>query len=117
MANQGHVISWFEVVGRDAEKLRSFYGALFEWTFDADNPQRYGLVDAEQTGIPGGVGVAQEGSGWTTFYVQVDDLTASIEKALASGGAQLMPPTDVDGARVAVIADPEGHPVGLAQNM
>jgi predicted enzyme related to lactoylglutathione lyase len=34
-------------MGTDGEKLRSFYGQLFDWTIDADNSLGYGIVQRE----------------------------------------------------------------------
>ena len=48
-------ISWFEVRGRDASKLRSFYQDLFDWSFQLDAPpEDYGVVDPTQAKLPGG---------------------------------------------------------------
>jgi predicted enzyme related to lactoylglutathione lyase len=34
----GRPLVHFEVMGKDGEKLRSFYAELFDWAIDADNP-------------------------------------------------------------------------------
>ena len=52
----------FEVVGKDGPKLMQFYGQLFGWTVNADNPMNYGMVDAAESGIGGGISAAEEGS-------------------------------------------------------
>jgi len=110
-------ITWFEVLGSDAEALRSFYSDVLGWTFAMqDTPMGpYGVVSCEQGGVPGGVGAAPMGAGWTTFYVGVADVDAAVEKAVAAGGRVLLPPTDLPETRIAVVADPEGHPVGLSR--
>lgn len=112
-------ISWFEVRGRDADKLRSFYKDLFDWSFQLDGgPGDYGVVAPEQAQVPGGVGAAgpneMNGDGWSTFYVDVPSVSGSIERVLALGGQVLMPATPLPDMTIAVIADPEGHPVGLS---
>lgn len=108
-------ISWFEVTGRDANKLRSFYKDLFDWSFALDGPiADYGMVTPDQTGVPGGVGAAAQGEGWTTFYVDVESVEKSIDQALALGGKVLMPATQLPEGTIAVVADPEGHPIGLS---
>jgi predicted enzyme related to lactoylglutathione lyase len=48
-------------------------------------------------------------------YVRVMDAKLAAEAARAAGGKVLREPMDVGGAVVAVIADPTGAPVGLAQ--
>lgn len=41
------------MLGSDGDKLRQFHGGLFGWTFDANNPIKYGMVDTgEKRGIP-----------------------------------------------------------------
>lgn len=107
-------VSWFEVMGQDAAALRGFYGKLFGWTFDTNLPgMDYGVVQGGEGALPGGVGGAG-GASWTTFYVQVDDVDAAIGQAIEGGGKVLMPARDLPTTRIAVVADPEGHPVGLS---
>ena len=47
-------------------------------------------------------------------YVDVPSVGGSIEQVLALGGKVLMPATSLPDTTIAVIADPEGHPVGLS---
>ena len=35
----------FEVVGKDGDKLKSYYAEMFDWEIKDDNPMKYGLVD------------------------------------------------------------------------
>ena len=116
MAKADQVI-WFEVLGKDAGKLRSFYGEMFNWSFDlAPSPDMdYGMTAKDDTGIGGGVGKSPNGAGWVTFYVGVKDVEAAIERAEKLGGKVLMPPTEIKDGLIAVVSDPEGHPVGLAR--
>lgn len=107
-------VVWFEVVGQDADKMRSFYGSLFGWNFNVMPELDYGLTACDETGLAGGVGKAMGPGGWSTFYVSVDDLDATIANAKAAGASVLAPPWVLpDGDRACVLADPEGHPVGL----
>ena len=110
-------IEWFEVLGQDQAALQKFYADTFGWTFERiETPVGpYGITDCDQAGIPGGVGTAAQGPGWTTFYVRVDNLEAYLEKATANGGKVLVPPMSLPDTRIAVFADPEGHPIGLSQ--
>jgi len=112
----GNPVVWFEVIGNDGGKLREFYGGLFGWTFKDVPEMDYGMTESEQTGIPGGVGKAPAGPGWATFYVDVPDLEASLAKATEQGAKVLMPPTPLPDGKIAVFADPEGHPIGLHQS-
>ena len=110
-----HPVVHFEVLGQDGKALQDFYASLFGWNINADNPMNYGMVDtaANGTGIGGGVGDGQ-GSSWATFYVQSDDLQASLSKAEELGGKTLVPPQELPmGISIALFSDPEGHVVGL----
>jgi predicted enzyme related to lactoylglutathione lyase len=113
MANK---IVWFEVVGKEGDRLKGFFGELFGWKYNEAKEFNYGMTDAELTGIPGGVGVAPVGASWATFYVGVDDIEAALAKAKRLGGKELLPVTKLpDASFFAVFADPEGHPIGLFQ--
>jgi uncharacterized protein len=104
----------FEVGGKDAAALQSFYANLFDWKIDANNPMQYGMVEAVGGGIAGGVGPTPGGDGHVTWYVQVDDLAAALEKAEKLGGKTAMPPMDIpDGPSIAQFTDPAGNLIGL----
>jgi uncharacterized protein len=112
----GQPVVFFEVLGKDGDALRSFYGQLFGWQYEAMPPMDYGMVGAAgDTGISGGVGAAPDGGpGHVTFYVQTDDPQAALSKAENLGGKTVQPPTAIPGGGViALVADPEGHRVGL----
>lgn len=116
MANR---ISWFEIIGGDAERLHGFYSDLFGWKIDAGNEMQYGLLSADETGLGGGIGPDPEGgAGYVTVYVGVDDIKATIEQAEKLGGSVVMPPTELPdfGLTFALFSDPAGHLVGLTQN-
>ena len=87
-------------------------------TSGAGDGSGYGLVDATESGIGGGIGAAKDGGpGQVTFYVEVDDPAAYLQKAERLGGQTIVPPTEVEQARLqfAFFADPEGHVVGLSK--
>ena len=119
----GMPVVHFEVMGRDGEALKRYYGELFEWRIDSSNPMNYGLVDREGNlngdgiGIGGGIGQmpdAMDMPGPLTFYVQVPDVEDWLVKAERLGGTRLMGPMEVMGGLVVgMFADPEGHPVGV----
>lgn len=119
----GQPVVHFEVIGKDGEKLQRFYGELFGWEIDADNPLKYGSVrregntDAGGTGIPGGIasGPTADYPGHVTFYVGVPDVGAALAKAERLGGTRLFGPAPVPGTDVELgqFTDPEGHLIGL----
>lgn len=115
-----HPVVWFEVIGDSSDALQGFYGELFEWTLKKDDtPLQYGMIEPKEgeRGIGGGVGQSANGfPKGTRFYVSTPDLEASVKRAVALGGKQIMPPTDLpDGPAIALIADPEGQVVGLVK--
>ncbi len=117
----GQPVVHFEVMGRDAAKLHSYYGELFGWEIDANNPMKYGVIprdgntNTDGVGIGGGVGTAPEGyDGHVTFYVEVPDVEAALAKAEELGGSRMMGPDEVMGSLViGLFRDPEGHTVGV----
>jgi predicted enzyme related to lactoylglutathione lyase len=112
-------VAWFEIVGRNGDALRAFYGGLFDWKIDAsDTSMDYGLVPPAPGGIGGGIGRSQDGgAGHVTVYVEVDDPAACLARAEQLGGSTLVPPMRVAGLdlTIAFFADPEGHVVGLSR--
>jgi predicted enzyme related to lactoylglutathione lyase len=120
----GYPVVHFEVLGKDTETLKSFYGELFEWNINTDNPVGYGTVDREENLTEDGIGIgggmmgapSDEYEGHVTFYVQVPDIEAAMQQAEALGGARVMGPDQVPGGPViGQIKDPEGHTIGVIQ--
>ena len=117
-ATAGNPVVWFEVIGKDANGLRSFYSDLFGWNFDVVEEMNYGMVsaDANGGGIPGGIGSGPEGSdtSYQTVYAGVDDVDGTLQKAESLGAKTAMPPMDLPmGGRIALFVDPQGHTFGL----
>jgi len=113
----GNPVVHFEVTGKDGSALRDFYSGMFGWEFQVMEAMDYGMVEAKDRGIGGGVGTAQSGSGHVTFYVEVDDPDAYLEKAGTLGGTTVMPTMEIPGVvTFALLADPEGHMVGVVKS-
>lgn len=108
----------FEIIGKDGKKLQEFYSKLFDWNVDANNPMNYGMVNADQSGVGGGIAggppMGDAGDGHVTVYVEVPDLAAALKKAESLGGKTVSPPMAVPGGpEIAQLADPEGHMIGI----
>ena len=120
----GQPVVHFEIVGKDAAKLHSYYSELFGWEINADNPMGYGLVpregnvNADGVGIGGGVGGGPDGySGHVTFYVEVPDVEAALAKAESLGGTRMMGPEQVmEQVEIGLFTDPEGHVIGVVKS-
>lgn len=108
----------FEVLGKDADALKRFYGETFQWEMQSVMPT-YAMAKPDgENGIPGGVGAAPDGPGHVTFYVEVADIDVALEQIAANGGSTVQPPMDVpNGPTIALFADPEGHVVGLVKGV
>ena len=117
----GAPVVHFEIMGKDAEKLREYYSTLFGWQFSTDNEMNYGVVSREENltpegmGIGGGIGAAPEGyDGHVTFYVTVPDVEAALVQAESLGGSRMMGPEEIMGRMIlGMFKDPEGHVIGL----
>jgi uncharacterized protein len=115
----------FEVIGADGDKLRSYYSQLFGWEFgDPIGPTNYAVTprnaneNGNAAGIGGGVGTAPEGyGGHVTFYVQVPDVGAALDKAESLGGTRMMGPDEIPevGITLGLFTDPEGHVIGVVK--
>jgi predicted enzyme related to lactoylglutathione lyase len=121
----GQPVVHFEVIGKDGNKLRSYYGELFGWEIDAGNPMNYGVIqrdgntNADGIGIGGGIGQGPEGyDGHVTFYVEVPDVGEALAKAEELGGKRVMGPEELPDAGITLgqFTDPEGHPIGVIQS-
>jgi predicted enzyme related to lactoylglutathione lyase len=107
----------FEILGEDTEATQSFYANVFDWQMEKVMDSYAMVKPAGDAGIPGGVGAAMPGTnGHSTFYVEVDDLQATLEKIEAAGGSTVQPPMDIpDGPSIALFKDPDGNLVGLVK--
>jgi predicted enzyme related to lactoylglutathione lyase len=121
----GQPVVHFEVVGKDIDKLKSFYSELAGWTYDQppeatqEGVPPYALVQRNsESEIGGGIGVGPEGyEGHVTFYIEVPDVGASLDQVENLGGTRVMgPDSPVEGLTIGLFTDPEGHLVGLTQS-
>ena len=108
------VVHW-EVQARDPVAQGQFFGSLFGWNVDANNPQSYGMVTAGGPGsIGGGIGATMDAPR-ATFYVQVPSIVDTLDKAATMGAQMVMPRTDIGMVVMAQFRDPEGNLIGLIE--
>ena len=109
----------FEISADDPERARSFYEAIFGWTFtkwEGDKP--YWLVTTgpnEEPGINGGMFVRKGPVGHVNT-VDVDDIDAFLEKVTAHGGKIAVSKMAIPGVGwLAYCQDSEESVFGLMQ--
>lgn len=114
------VVHW-EINARDARRLQKFYATLFDWTIDTENPLRYGMVLTKAgTGINGGIGQNDPftPAPGVTFYVEVGDAEAALDRAVSLGAKIITPVTEIPGmVTFALFQDPEGNVIGLLKEL
>ncbi|MGI8633692.1 MAG: VOC family protein [Solirubrobacterales bacterium] len=122
MPNQ---IVHFEILGKDAAETKRFYTEMFDWKLqEIGGPSDYATVVTGEQAIGGGLGGKPDGMDdfepYVTFYVNVDDVGAALEKAEKLGGTAVMGPHRVedpdipgDPFTIGQFLDPEGKLVGL----
>jgi uncharacterized protein len=110
---------WNELMTRDAEKAKKFYGDAIGWTFDA-MPMPSGTYWIAKVGSKpvGGLfpmnGPDYNGvpEGWMS-YIAVDDVDARTKKAQSAGATLVRPIFDVPGVgRIAILREPGGAGIG-----
>src|SRR3954468_78364 len=113
-----HPIVHAEIRSADPDATRAFFGQPFGWTYNPGAVPGYTFVD---TGVPDALYTAisplQGDTDLVTFFVGVEDMARSIGDATRLGGKVVQDPVEVPGVRFALIADPLGHVVGLAQQL
>jgi uncharacterized protein len=109
-------VVFFEIAGRDGERLRPFYQELFGWSFKPSDSDGYCELDPGAGGVPGALHEERNGPVETLIYVQVPDLGGALEAAERLGGKTIVPPTEaVAQRRIAQFEDPEGNIIGLVE--
>jgi predicted enzyme related to lactoylglutathione lyase len=105
----------FEIGCRDRAKTGEFYSALFDWKINEQGP-----ASNIDTGIAGAISghitaLGHEPQNYTTFYVQVEDIRAALQKAESLGGKTVVGPITIPAGMFAWFSDPDGNMVGLLQ--
>ncbi len=112
-----HPVVHAEIRSKNPDSTRAFFGELFGWTYPSEGAlPGYTFVD---TGVPDSLYTAispLQGDGdVVTFFVGVDDIDAAIATTRRLGGTVVQEPVSIPGVTFALIADLEGHVVGLAR--
>jgi predicted enzyme related to lactoylglutathione lyase len=101
----------FQMISKAPEETARFYSSLFGWKVDADNPMGYRHIHTGSAeGIQGGIWPAPpQATNFVQLFMSVEDVPASVEKAVGLGAKLLIPPTMLpEGDEMAVLHDPHG---------
>jgi hypothetical protein len=113
-----HPVVHAEIRSQDPDATRRFFADLFGWKVASEGAfPGYTFID---TGVDGGTFVAisprQSAEDEVLFFVAVENVEATLARAQELGGSIVQPAQHVPGTSFGVIADAQGHKVGVASN-
>ncbi len=112
----GQPVMQWQILAKNPEKLAEFYCELFGWTVNANNPLGYRMIDTgSERGIKGGVWPSPpEGHSMVQLFIEIDDMTAFVEKAVGLGANVIIPPQKLPaGDELVIMLGPDGIPFGM----
>jgi predicted enzyme related to lactoylglutathione lyase len=115
MANS---IRHIQILSESPDQTARFYGDLFGWTVDANNPMGYRRIETgANDGVQAGIWPAPPQAGsFVQFFVGVSDLQLALARAQELGAKILIGPANLpEGDQMAVLQDPLGMPFGMWQ--
>jgi predicted enzyme related to lactoylglutathione lyase len=107
-----HPVVHFEIGCKDKATTSAFYQNVFGWSID---PGPMGMINTGSTsGIAGHIAaLGHEPHQFTHFYIETDDIAASLQQVEAAGGKTVVPPVPIPTGTFAWFSDLEGNVVGL----
>jgi predicted enzyme related to lactoylglutathione lyase len=110
-----HPVIHAEIRSQDPDATRAFFTELFGWTYSDGAFPGYTFVDPGVEGaLPTAIGPLQGGDDAVLFFVGVEDVEKTLERAEELGGKTIQPAQNVPGVTFGVFADTQGHVVGVA---
>lgn len=116
-------VFWTELMTRDVEAARRYYGEICGWSFETmpmgegepdyilgmkDGRPVVGMMDMNATSDD------PNAPPFWMSYLAVDDVDAAVAATRAAGGAIAREPFEIPGTgRIAIVTDPTGALVGL----
>lgn len=124
MTNPTGSFIWYELMTPDPDAAAEFYGAVVGWKIEAHSDPSAGGMDYRMIvrsdgGNAGGVLKLDENMQKGTArpcwlgYLSVADVDKAVDAIVADGGKVLMPATEIDVGRFALVTDPQGAPFYL----
>jgi len=111
---------WNELLTRDVEKAKKFYGDIIGWTFESMPMAEGGTywvakLDGKAVGgmFPLNAPEFKDMPEHWMSYLAVDNVDARVKKATAAGAKLMKGPFDVPGVgRIAMLLEPGGAGIG-----
>src|SRR2546422_4095714 len=101
-----HPVIHAEIRSQDPDATRAFFAELFGWKYSDGAFPGYTFVDPGVEGaIPTAIGPLQGGADAVLFFVGVEDVEATLERAEQLGGKTIQPAQQVPGVTFGVFAD------------
>jgi predicted enzyme related to lactoylglutathione lyase len=104
-------VNYFEIGTPEPAASKAFYSGMFDWPVGPPSEAGYSMVSGEQGGLWDTSSMG--GGNWAIFYVQVDDVAASIAKAVGLGASVAVPLVDNGAIEFAHLVDPQGNRFGV----
>jgi hypothetical protein len=125
LVNEPGAWTWNNLLTRDIEAARKFYGKVFGWEaiHNEEAPPGIEMWQVEGQRWPEGMGglmamgddmPAEMPSHWQVYFV-VENCDGAIEKAESKGAKLGFGPIDVPVARMATLVDPQGAVVSILE--
>jgi uncharacterized protein len=111
---------WHDLMTKDVNAAKRFYGGLFGWQFEntkrGDRPYVLARIGSDPVaGIVDVSSLPDAAPQWISFMA-VPDVEKTVALVRFGGGKVLAEPREVASiARAAVVSDPQGAPLGIAQ--
>ena len=114
LANETGSVTWNEIMTRDYDRAKAFYGAVFGYSFTelGDGNFQYSTVDVDGRAV-GGIGVLppeapkEVPSHWRVYFA-VEDADEALTKAQSLGGVIIRPAEDMPYGRWGDASDGQG---------
>jgi predicted enzyme related to lactoylglutathione lyase len=105
-------LAWSELVTKEIDAAKRFYGDWLDWETHTLEPGSYALFLKGGHPVAGMIRMAEEradaASHWRVYF-QTDDCGVSVDKARRLGGTCILPPTLIPGlGTIALLTDPQG---------
>ena len=115
IVGENNALCWTELVTKDLDGAKAFYGGLFGWTWKASesSPMEYVEIHRGGQAIGGILPMKGEGrvgvpSHWIPYFL-VGECEASVAKAAELGGGAVVPTTEIPHVgKFALLRDPLG---------